>query len=683
MTRVTGVKSISCDKAIYRYVHGVTFALFKMRCNIAAIRMNGPKCISEIDFGELTKRRYTPSPDSWSDQVLYFLMLDRFSDGNESDGYGDLRDQPVTTGKTRLATIGDVGSVPYEQWLKGGDGWQGGTLKGLTSKLGYLRRLGVTAVWISPVFKQVAFQATYHGYGIQNFLEIDPHFGTREDLCDLVDAAHQEGIYCILDIILNHCGDVFGYAGARYFTCDANDNQQPDPRWDGQPYRVEGFRDCDGRPVLPFDPPNPSILDAAWPNGAIWPRELQSPDNFMRQGHISNWDYYPEFTDADFFDLKKLNLKVDWSGVYPKYSPALRHLIYCYTYWLAYADIDGFRIDTVKHMGREATRMFCAALHEFAQSLGKERFFLAGEVTGGRRNAWTTVNSTGLDAALGIEDIPGRLELMVKGLVEPGEYFGLFRNSQLDDHGDFAWFGQQVVTMFDDHDQVSKGNQKRRFCGMAGFRNLVFNALAVNLTTVGIPCIYYGTEQAFDSGGRPNPGDRVLRENMFGGRFGGKCSQGVHFFNEDTQLFKAFSKLAELRRNFVALRRGRQYLHDISGDGENFGPPVKLGDRLLAVVAWSRVMADHELLTVFNTDELQKHEMYVALNPNLRREGEELRLLFSYTPELGVEPLGTPRYALPKLRVERRRGVLCTRLMVGPAGFAIYAAEKFLVRARL
>jgi glycosidase len=641
--------------------------------------MNGPKTIAEINFDELTRRKYTPSPDSWSDQVLYFMMLDRFSDGNESGGYGDVQDQAVTTGTTRLANISDIGSVPYEQWFNGGDGWQGGTLKGLKSKLGYLRRLGVTAIWISPVFKQVAFQSTYHGYGIQNFLEIDPHFGTREDLRDLVDAAHREGIYCILDIILNHCGDVFGYKDERYFSRDANGNWRPDPRWDGQPYKVKGFRDRNGNPVLPFEPPDVAALVAAWPDGAIWPRELQSPDNFMCLGRISNWDNYPEFIDADFFDLKKLNLKVDWSGKYPKYSPALRHLIYCYTYWIAYANIDGFRIDTVKHMGREATRMFCGALHEFAQSLGKERFLLAGEVTGGRRNAWTMVNSTGLDAALGIEDIPGRLEWMVKGFVEPSEYFGLFRNSPLDDHGDFAWFGQNVVTMFDDHDQVTHGDQKRRFCGMADFRDLVFNALAVNLTTVGIPCIYYGTEQAFDSGGRPSPNDRVLRESMFGGRFGGKCSQGVHFFDEDAQLFNAVSKLAQLRRRFIALRRGRQYVHHISGDGERFGPPTKLGDRLLSLVAWSRVMADHELLLVFNTDELNKREIYSTLNPNLRREGEELRLLFSYTPGLGVEPVESPRYALLKLRVERRGGILCTRLVIGPAGFAIYAAEKFLV----
>jgi glycosidase len=638
---------------------------------------NAPKSIAEIDFASLLKRRYTPSPDCWADQILYFLMLDRFSDGNEKGGYGDTQDQPVTTGTTPLATSDDIGAVPYCRWLGEAQGWQGGTLKGLKSKLGYLRRLGVTAIWISPVFKQVPFEETYHGYGIQNFLDVDAHFGTGEDLRDLVDAAHQQGIYCILDIILNHAGNVFCYRDARYQMSVGEDKWLPDPRWDGQPYQVEGFRNRDGEPVLPFDPPDPAALDMAGPDGAIWPRELQAPGSFVRKGRITNFDFPPEYTEGDFYNFKKLDLAVDWCSRYPMPSLALQHLIYCYEYWIAYADLDGFRIDAVKHMGQESTRIFCAAIHEFTQSLGKERFFLAGEVTGGRGHAWSMVDTTGLDAALGIEDIPGRLQSMVKGLAEPNEYFSLFRNSELDDHGDFAWYGQHVVTMFDDHDQIHKGSEKRRFCGMAEYRKLVFNALAVNLTTAGIPCIYYGTEQGFDSGGQPSPSDKVLRENMFGGRFGGKCSKGVHFFDEDAPLFQALSKLCALRHKWIALRRGRQYVHEISGDGARFGPPVKFGDRLRTLVSWSRVVADHEMLIVFNTDEINTREIYSTLNPNLRTEGDELRLLFSYTPESGVEPLESPRHALPRLQVERRHGVLCTRLAIGPAGIAIYAAERF------
>jgi glycosidase len=314
--------------------------------------MNDLRSIAEIDFGNLTKRPYTPSPDCWADQILYFLMLDRFSDGNEKGGYRDARGQPVTTGMTPLATSDDIGSVPYRQWLSEADGWQGGTLNGLRSKLGYLRRLGVTAIWISPVFKQVAFEATYHGYGIQNFLDVDPHFGTRENLRELVDEAHQQGIYCILDVILNHTANVFGYGDARYQASIGEDKWRPDARWDGQAYTVEGFRNRDGDPILP---PDSAALEAAWPDGAIWPRELQALGNFVCKGRIGNFDFDPEFKEGDFYDFKKLNLAVDWSAKYPTPSSTLRRLIHCYEYWIAYADIDGFRIDAVKHMGQEAT----------------------------------------------------------------------------------------------------------------------------------------------------------------------------------------------------------------------------------------------------------------------------------------------------------------------------------------
>src|SRR5688572_4997641 len=152
---------------------------------------------------------YFPSPATWEDQVLYFLMLDRFSDGQE-DGYRDSHGA-IVSGTTPLFKAADAGNAittpdDAAHWREAGGRWVGGTLEGLRSKLGYLQRLGVTAIWISPVFKQIVFQPTYHGYGIQNFLDVDRHFGTREDLKALVETAHQHGIYVILDIILNHVG---------------------------------------------------------------------------------------------------------------------------------------------------------------------------------------------------------------------------------------------------------------------------------------------------------------------------------------------------------------------------------------------------------------------------------------------------------------------------------------------
>src|SRR5499433_2730939 len=99
------------------------------------------KSLLDIDFASLTRRAFTPSPAAWEDQVLYFLLLDRFSDGKEKDGYRDNEDRPVRSGVTPLYRPDDPGRVDYDAWLRCGGVWQGGTLAGLKSKLGYLRRL--------------------------------------------------------------------------------------------------------------------------------------------------------------------------------------------------------------------------------------------------------------------------------------------------------------------------------------------------------------------------------------------------------------------------------------------------------------------------------------------------------------------------------------------------------------
>src|SRR5262245_30609944 len=178
------------------------------------------KSLLDIDFISLRQRTFTPSPAAWEDQVLYFLLLDRFSDGREKGGYRDHEGRPVGDSVTPLYGPADSGRIDYDTWCRAASGWQGGTLKGLRSKLGYLRRLGITAIWVSPIFRQVAFEPTYHGYGIQNFLDVDPHFGTRAEFRDFVGAAHDQGIYVILDIIAHHHRNVFSYGPDRYQTSD-------------------------------------------------------------------------------------------------------------------------------------------------------------------------------------------------------------------------------------------------------------------------------------------------------------------------------------------------------------------------------------------------------------------------------------------------------------------------------
>jgi len=192
--------------------------------------------LAELNFASiLSSAELFPSPIAWEDQVFYFLMLDRFSDDNEN-GYKDNEGNVVHNGETRMFNFTNPinNSSDWEnaikteaeasRWRNAGSKFVGGNLKGLQSKIGYLKRLGVTALWVSPIFKQVRFQETYHGYGIQDFLEIEPYieehgikrgFGTREDLRELVRVAHAHGIYVILDIILNHTGNVFSYKGDR------------------------------------------------------------------------------------------------------------------------------------------------------------------------------------------------------------------------------------------------------------------------------------------------------------------------------------------------------------------------------------------------------------------------------------------------------------------------------------
>jgi glycosidase len=629
------------------------------------------KQLSAIDFSALTtSQTYFPSPIAWEDQVFYFLMIDRFSDGKENS-FRDNEGNLVQEGTTPLYTADDAGNAiktedKARKWREAGTRYVGGNLRGLTQKIGYLRRLGVTAIWISPIFKQVAFQESYHGYGIQDFLEVEPHFGTREDLKELVRVAHENGVYVILDIILNHSGNVFSYDPNRYWTEDPSGNWYLDPRWDGDPYEVKGFNffkaSTESAETLPFiktDPNNP----VSWPNpdAAIWPVEFQDPACFTQKGRIDNWDYDPEFREGDFCVLKDIN-----HGYYDRdknyhVSNTLRYLCKVYQYWIADADIDGYRIDTVKHMDVEATRYFVSVIHEFAQTLGKENFFLLGEVAGDRKRAFETLELAGLSAVLGIADIPSAMEYLVKGYRNPNDYFSLFRNSEQLQKDSHIWFRSKVVTSFDDHDRI--GRRRARFCADQNASKVVLNVLALNALTLGIPCIYYGSEQCFDGQDIGGNDDRYIREAMFGGAFGAFRTKGVHFFNENNPVYQELTKILEIRRQHMVLRRGRQYLRPISApeDGVNFGLPGMIGGKMRSVVPWSRIFNDQEMLLAINTDYDHPTTAWVTIDNGLHQTGDQLRCLYS----TDATQVGQ------RLTVEARNGKAVS-VTVPAAGFVIF-----------
>lgn len=601
--------------------------------------INSPEVRLAIAQTASPPRAYHPSPRAWEDQLLYFLLPDRFATGQE-----DASVPPYTLADNANA-LKDASS-----WREAGGKWQGGTLSGIKSKLGYLKRLGVTAVWIGPIFKQVQHEEhSYHGYAVQNFLDIDPHFGTREELRELVQAAHKQGLHIILDIILNHSGDVFEYkSGSQGYA--------------GGKYEAEGFRDTNGNATLPFGPLSETNGADGIYDCAIWPAELQDPDTFTREGKITDWDAYPEFIRGDFETLKDINLGEDRNpgdphGSIDDFVPshALETLCEVYKYWIAYADLDGYRIDTVKHMGDGPTRHLCTTLHEYASTLGKHNFFLVGEVTGGR--AYDVVQVTGLDAALGIGNVQDCLWSMCKGNSNPENYFELFRNAAFLKKGSDAWLRNKLVTMIDDHDQVWR-SPKARFCSDSLGQSLALAAIGLNLTTLGIPCIYYGTEQLFDGNGG---NDRYIREAMFGGSFGAFRSKGRHFFNEKTKVYQQIAKICEIRSKYLALRNGRQYLRQISANGKDFGYPRLIGGRMKSVVAWSRILADQEMLCAINTDTEENVSVWVTVDAKLHKKGDILKCVYD-SSDRGVKS---------EVEVDEKNGK-AVMLSVPPAGFVVF-----------
>ena len=453
------------------------------------------KSIAEIDLSTLTHpRKFHPSPAAWEDQVLYFLLVDRFSDGHEKGGFRTNEGKPAHGGKTPLfdAKTDENSAVRTrtgaEKWRDAGGKFVGGTIKGLTSKLGYLQRLGVTAIWVSPVWKQCAFDDhSYHGYGTQNFLDVEPRFGTRDELQELVQTAHDMGIYVVLDIILNHAGNVFAY--------------DPDAetlfKADGE-YPVKGWRDKEGKPTLPFGPIDEKKHASVWPDGAVWPRELQTPESFNRKGEMRDWDAVPESVEGDFFGFKDIHLgHYDGDRFVP--SGALKTLTDVFKFWMALTDIDGFRVDTLKNMGAGAARFFADEIHAWAHHLGKKNFYLFGEITGEDARATDEMlTSFGVDGAFWLGTVPLSLRDVVTGRRGAPAYFDLHRGSteEAKNGGAMAWYRGHYACFFDDHDQVGSDTKHRFASEFIGDKKCAeqtgLRAIGVTATSLGIPASIMG-----------------------------------------------------------------------------------------------------------------------------------------------------------------------------------------------
>ncbi len=526
--------------------------------------MAAPGCMDFPDTGEITLQNHV---QDWRDEIIYQVLVDRFADGDWGNNYAIF---PSAPGK-----------------------WHGGDWKGLEDKLDYLEGLGVTAIWISPVVKNVYTDAgfdAYHGYWAQDLTQPSPQFGDLESLRSMVNAAHDRKMKVVLDIVTNHMGQLFYY--------DINGNGQAD-----DPLSISRGKDIykeneydptyDVRGVqastsLGESGPADIIFahDPASNHMPPFPEILQNKNAYNRKGRTYNFDDPDQLTRGDFpGGLKDVNTQ----------KCAIREtMVDAYARWIELTDIDGLRIDTIKHVERGFWRYFGYKVRERLQK-DKPNFFMFGEAFDGRDRlvGSYTKNAGELSEAEAEDILPGdggpgadgacfddknrdqldsvfyfpqqfqvfrdvfryrgpttKIQNLLNDRANNYGVKGAERGPVDGDTGELLSPQTMLVNFLDNHDVprflfAGAGNypEDPNFGDALPFmtrRKMLHNALLYLYMEQGIPCVYYGTEQDLQGGN--DPGNR---EDLWPTQY-----------NTNAPTYKWMSLMAKARRDFKPLRRG-------------------------------------------------------------------------------------------------------------------------------
>lgn len=443
-----------------------------------------------------------PSPADWRDQVIYQVFTDRFANGDTFNDYVEGNYDPAS-----------------------GTGVHGGDFDGIRGKLDYLDHLGVGAIWISPVVLNA--WGEYHGYAARDFFAIAPHMGTLAELQQLVAECHARDIHVVIDVVVNHMGDLIDSGSPGY------------PAYNAAGTYTLRWRNAARKHAPPFDD-----LSLFHSYGNIG--NFSDPEQIL--GELSGLD-----------DLKTENA-------------AVRATMIDAGEWLiAQTDCDGFRVDTVKHTEMGLWQTWTPAVRAYAVAQGKADFLQFGEAFDGS------------DAKVGsyTGTVGGGAYKFDSMLYYPMFYTttGVFafddapaaissRFTQLTQYD--ATVRERLVSFLDNHDQP-------RFLSF-GIANQdasrLETALGWQIAARGVPCIYYGTEQEFDGGGDPYD-----REDMWDGQWDFGPSDGDNF-DLAQPMFLFTRDLIAARTRHVALRRG------VTADlfVESTGPGLYVTRRILAGV---------------------------------------------------------------------------------------------------
>ncbi|MFF8269288.1 pullulanase-type alpha-1,6-glucosidase [Streptomyces sp. NPDC016562] len=484
-----------------------------------------------------------PARHDLTREQFYFVLPDRFANGDPGNDRGGL------TG-SRLET----GLDPTDKGF-----YQGGDLKGLTDRLDYIKGLGTTAIWMAPIFKNQPVQgkgtdvsAGYHGYWITDFTQVDPHFGTNADLERLIEKAHGKGMKVFFDVITNHTADVVDYREASYSYLSKG--AFPYLTKDGVPFDDADYADGKGKfpkvdgesfPRTPFVPDaKKNLKSPAW---------LNDPTMYHNRGDST---FAGESSgQGDFFGLDDL-----WTER-PEVVSGMEKI---YEKWVEDFDIDGFRIDTVKHVNTGFWTQWATALDAYAAKRGRDDFFMFGEVYSADTAVTSPYVTRGkLDATL---DFP--LQDAIRAYASQGAGADRLASVLGDDYRYTSGKANayEQVTFLGNHDMGRFATFLKQDRPGAGEQELLDRYRLANelmFFSRGNPVIYSGDEQGFTGAG----GDKDARQPLFASQvadyldddqLGTVRTHASDAYDPEHPLYQQISALSRLTKAHPALRDGVQ-----------------------------------------------------------------------------------------------------------------------------
>ncbi|MCW2139236.1 pullulanase-type alpha-1,6-glucosidase [Actinoplanes cyaneus] len=509
-----------------------------------------------VPAGEATAAPAEPSASviaNWgsdrpaTSEQYYFVLPDRFADGDRANNRGGLAGDRLATG--------------YDPADKGF--YHGGDLKGVIDKLDYIQGLGTTAIWLAPVFKNRPVQgsgndisAGYHGYWITDFTQVDPHFGTNADLKRLVTLAHRRGMKIFLDIIVNHTADVIKYQENKYSYVDKTTSPYTDT--EGQPFEDRNYASSGRFPhtdvtSYPYTPIFANKSDAT----AKVPAWLNDVNMYHNRGDSTFSGENSEY--GDFYGLDDL-----WT----ERPEVVRGMTKIYADWIGSTGIDGYRLDTVKHTDLDFWPQFSQGIQKAAKKAGKDDFFMFGEVYSADQEIESTYVRQG--------ELPATLDFSFQAAAQAfvagaGTATALSDVYAKDDLYTTATTGaDRLPTFLGNHDMGRIGS----FIASTATADtqLQRDRLAHELMflTRGQPVVYSGDEQGFTGPG----GDKDARQDMFASKsadyldddlIGTDRTHAVDNYDTSHPLYRTIASLAKLRKANPALVSGVQTTRYASG----------------------------------------------------------------------------------------------------------------------